>query len=779
MDGATSFGRWLRHRRRMLDLTQDELAQRVGCSVVTIRKIETDERRPSKQIAERLAASLDIPLAERPAFLQAARAELAAAGLDLGPPLADRAPPEAAPRPLPSGTVTFLFTDIEGSTQLWEQHPQAMPAALARHNAILQEAITAHGGVVFKTVGDAVHAVFGTAPAALAAALATQRALQAQAWGASGALHVRMALLTGLADERDGDYYGPPLNRAARLLAAGHGQQILISGATQALACDHLPPEMELRDLGTHRLKDLSRPEQIFQLVAPDLPADFPPLRSLDRRASNLPAQPTALIGREREVAAVCQLLRRADVRLLTLSGPGGVGKTRLALQVAAEMLDEFAHGASFVALAPISDPGLVVSTIVQTLGLREVSGQPLLDMLKAYLHPKQRLLLLDNFEQLLAAAPLLADLLTACPQLKLLVTSRAVLHLSGEQAFPVPPLTLPELQQLPPAEADLVTSVSQYEAVRLFIARAQAVKPDFQVTTANAPAVAEICYRLDGLPLAIELAAAWVRLFPPQALLARLSSPLTLLTGGGRDLPERQQTLRQTLDWSYNLLDAGEQILFARLGVFAGGCTLEAAEAVCKWAGDLSVEVLDGLASLMDKSLLQQEEGRDGEPRFTMLETIREYAREQLERSGELDNVQQQHAAYYLALAEQAADRLAIEHDNFRAALQWGLEHDADAGLHLAGTLPVYWQRRGDLTEGRSWLQALLDRVAALPELHGAAARRRQAAQAKALIGLSRTAVGKATARRGWLPAKPVCACTGSWGIAGAWASRLPGSDL
>jgi tetratricopeptide repeat protein len=295
---------------------------------------------------------------------------------------------------------------------------------------------------------------------------------------------------------------------------------------------------------------------------------------------------------------------------------------------------------------------------------------------------------------------------------------------------------------------------VSQCEAVRLFIARGQAVKPDFQVSNANARAVAEICYRLDGLPLAIELAAARVRLFPPQALLARLSSPLTLLTGGARDLPERQQTLRQTLGWSYRLLGAGEQTLFRRLGVFAGGGTLEAAEAVCNWAGDLPLEVLDGLASLMDKSLLRQAEEMAPrgypEPRFTMLATIRAYALEQLERSGELNDVQQQHAAYYLALAEQTGDRLAIEQDNVRAALQWGLEHDADAGLHLAGTLPVFWQQRGDLTEGRSWLQALLDRVAALPELHGEAARRRQVAQAKALMGLSRTAVGQGDSAAG-----------------------------
>jgi predicted ATPase/DNA-binding SARP family transcriptional activator/uncharacterized protein HemY len=433
---------------------------------------------------------------------------------------------------------------------------------------------------------------------------------------------------------------------------------------------------------------------------------------------NNLPTSLTRLIGREQELAAVRAQLGRADVRLLTLSGPPGVGKTRLALQAGAVLSDLFADGVFFVPLAPISDPDLVVAAIAQTLDVKEMGGQSLIERLQAILRDKQLLLVLDNFEQVVDAAPRVAELLMACPALKVLVTSRVVLRLSGEHECPVAPLALPDLQHRPSVEA-----LSQIAAVALFVERARAVKPDFVLTAENASAVAEICARVDGLPLAIELAAARVKLFSPQALLARLERRLNILTSGARDLPPRQQTLRSTIDWSYHLLNAGEQTLFGRLGVFVGGCTLEAAEAVCYMNGDLPIDSVEGIATLVDQSLLRQEEDVDGEPRLVMLETIREYALERLEASGEAETIRRQHAAYHLKLAEQAEpqlhgpepvawlERLEAEHDNLRAALAWSQSVDGDAvlGLQLAGNLWRFWSIRGYLSEGRTWLERLL----------------------------------------------------------------------
>ena len=621
--------------------------------------------------------------------------------------------------PLPSGTVTFLFTDIEGSTQRWEQHPQRMRAALARHDAILHTAIAAHGGAVFKTAGDGFQAAFATAPDALAAALAAQRALATLDWGPLGTLRVRMALHAGMAEERDGDYFGPPLNRLARLLAAGHGGQILLSRAAMELVRDGLPAGLALRDLGTHRLKDLSQPEHMFQLVAPGLPADFPPLKTLDRHLGGLPAQPSPFLGRDTERMLLRVLLRRADVRLLTLSGPGGTGKTRLAIEVAAELRDDFADGVAFVGLAAISDPAMVVPTIAKVLGVIDVAGQPLIERLSDALHDKQLLLVLDNFEHLLAAAPDVATLLTVAANLKVIATSRAALRLAWEREFSVPPLALPNRGMLPSLE-----QLQQYDAVSLFLARAQNVQANFALTEENAPAVAEICRQLDGLPLAIELAAARSKLFLPQALLARLDHRLAVLTGGPRDLPVRQQTLRATIDWSYNLLEPWEQTLFGRLSVFVSGCTIATAEDVVALNAEMGERslVLDGLTALVDKSLVQQRSGLDGEPRFVMLETIREYAQERVMASGEWARIRRKHAEVFLALAAAAAaalegaaqavwlERLQQEHDNLRAALDWAVEQqEAAIGLRLVTALRLFWFMRGYLTEGREQLAQVL----------------------------------------------------------------------
>ena len=616
----------------------------------------------------------------------------------------------------PTGTLTFLFTDIEGSTKLWERGPEAMSEALSRHDKILRETIEIHGGHVFKTVGDSFCAAFSTATDALEAGVESQRKLFSSEWGQTGPLRVRMALHTGAAEERDGDYFGPPLIRVARLLSAAYGGQVLLSLTTQELVRDQLPADGELWDLGEHRLKDLGRPEHVFQLATSDLTVDFPPLHTLDVHPNNLPLQSTPLVGREREVEEVALRVRSEEVRLLTLIGPGGTGKTRLGLQAAADLLEEFSDGVFFVALATITEPALVASTIARALGVKESAEQSLMEGLKNYLSDKRLLLVLDNFEQVLEGAPLVGELLGTCPKLKVLATSRIALKLYGEQEYLVPPLTLPDPRVMPPLEV-----LTQYEAVRLFVERARAVKADFQVTNENAPAVAEICARLDGLPLAIELAVARVKVLSPQQMLDRLSDRLQLLTKGARDLPERQRTLRATMEWSYALLDEGEKVLFARLSVFAGGRSLEAMEAVCDPEGGVHVDVLDGVESLVDKSLLR-EVGVGGEPRFVMLETVHEYAREKLEESGETEELRRLHAQYFFSLVEEETGTfkgggrpewiqlLEDEKDNFRAALSWSLESDeVEFGLQLAAALQPFWARRGYYGEGCRWLEAVL----------------------------------------------------------------------
>jgi predicted ATPase/class 3 adenylate cyclase len=633
---------------------------------------------------------------------------------------------------LPTGTVTFLFTDIEGSTRLWEQHPQAMEAALTRHDALAIQVLAQHGGTLVKHrgEGDSLFAVFPRALDAVAAAAALQQAFCSEPWPEQILLRVRMAMHTGGAAVRDGDYYGAAVNRCARLRAAAHGGQVLLSQTTVDLVRDELPLPLTLRDLGNHRLRDLQRPEHIHQLLHPDLPGGFPPLRSLDALSHNLPLQLTSFIGREQEIAETKR--RLSSNRLLTLTGAGGSGKSRLSLQVAAEVMEQYPDGVYFVELAPLFDPGLVPEAVAAALSIYERQGVPQRQALIEHLQSRRLLLILDNCEHLLPACAQLAEtLLRECERLTILATSRERLGITGEALYPVPTLSLPDRKQIDALGAELAPFLSRYEAIRLFVDRAMAVSPEFAVTAGNAPAVVEVCRRLDGIPLAIELAAARVRALPVEQIAPRLEDRFRLLTGGSRTALPRQQTLRALIDWSYDLLSEPERIVLRRLSVFAGGWTLEAAEAVCSGGSVEGWEVLDLLTSLLDKSLLLYET-RVGEARYRLLETIREYARAPLREAGEEVDVQGQHLAYFLAFAREAEvklggpeqakwlDQIECEHDNLRAALQWCevSAERAEAALQLVSATRLFWQLRLHRREGLDWLEWALERASREPSV-------------------------------------------------------------
>ena len=623
---------------------------------------------------------------------------------------------------LPTGTVTFLFTDIEGSTRLLQELADEYGRLQDEHAAIMRAAIADGGGVEIRTEGDSFFVVFPTPSGALRAVVDAQRGLASFPWPDGGRLSVRMGLHTGEGIPGGDDYLGIDVNRAARIAATGHGGQVVISETTLALVTGNLPDGVSVRDLGTHRLKDIELPEHLHDLLVRGLPSDFPALRSLGGRRTNLPSHRTSFVGRANEIAEVDELL--SSTRLLTLTGPGGTGKTRLAVRVAWERLDRHRDGVTFVDLSPVTDPDLVLPEIARALRVREEPGRDLADAVRDHLRERELLLVVDNLEQVVEGSEIVGALLDDAPQLTVLATSRIPLRLSGEQEYGLAPLALPDREHMADTER-----LRTCESVQLFLDRASAVRPGLQITDESAPALARIVARLDGLPLALELAGSRMRVLGLDALAERLEQRLPLLVGGARDAPERQRTLESTIAWSHELLDADQRRLFAELSIFSGGWTLEAAEAVCGGGG---LDVLEGLGALVDASLVRRAELLDGMLRFSMLETIREFATARLaaEDGGEREALDRRHAAFFLALAEKSERYLTgsdqavwfaaldRELDNVRAALERAERTDdverAETGLRTAAAIWRYWSQRGRMPEGRAQLERLLAGVAA-----------------------------------------------------------------
>ncbi|HJP65626.1 MAG TPA: tetratricopeptide repeat protein [Actinomycetota bacterium] len=616
---------------------------------------------------------------------------------------------------MPTGTVTFLFTDIEGSTKLLQQLGPAYGAVQDDHMRLMRRAIAEGEGVELRTEGDAFFAVFPSAPGAVRAAVAAQRSLASHPWSHGRPLRVRMGMHTGEGILGGDDYLGIDVNRAARIAAAGHGGQVLLSDATRSVVEHDLPSGVTFRDLGKHRLKDLADLVHLYDLVIDDLPFEFPPLKTLEAPVV-LPLQPTSFVGREQLLAALIDLLD--DARLVTLTGPGGTGKTRMAVEAARRRVERFPDGTYFVDLSTITDPRVVPHGIAGALRLRVESGLGILDLITQHLRERSVFLVLDNFEQVVEGAGVVSAILTAAPGVRVIATSRAPLGLSGEHELPIPPLGLPD------ADADPV-ALQQSEAVALFAERAALVDPAFRLTDEIVPVVAEICIRLDGLPLAIELAASRVRVLPPGALLAQLDRALPVLVGGPRDVPARQRTLRDAIAWSYDLLDEADRAFFRRVSVFAGGWSFEAATPVANPEAELG-DPLARHETLLQHSLVQR---TSDEPRFRMLETIREFGLERLDESGETDDVRNRHAEVFVAMAEEAEphltapdqrpwlDLLSREHDNIRAVLTWAVDHDrGEVALRLGAALWRFWYGRGHMEEGRRWLDAALNLASSAP---------------------------------------------------------------
>jgi predicted ATPase/class 3 adenylate cyclase len=657
--------------------------------------------------------------------------------------MAMQAEPGPAPSTRPTGAVTFLFSDIEGSTARWEDEPEAMGLAVACHDSLVREAIESHDGYVFKTMGDAFCAAFSTAADALGAALDAQRALAAQDFSAVEGLRVRMALHTGQCAERDGDYFGPTVNRVARLLAIAHGEQVVVSGATAELLENRMPQRAQLRDLGKHRLKDLIESERVWQLTAAGLPDLFPPLRSLDSLPNNLPRQPLPLIGREEVLAEIKWLVLERP--LVSLVGTGGVGKTRVALQVGADLLGGSEDGVWFIDLAPLSDPALVVNTIASTFGLRRQGERPMREVLLQYLRPRRPLLIFDNCEHLIEEVAHVADaILRAAPQVRLLATSREPLRISGEHVYRMPSLAVPL-----PADSLTADRALAYGAIALFVQRATASNAQFALTDESAPVVAEICRRLDGIPLAIELAAARVKVFTPRDLARKLDERFKVLTGGSRTALPRQQTMRALIDWSYGLLSEAEQRLFRRVAIFVGGWTLDAAESVGSDESLNALDVLDLTSSLIDKSLVVAE-ADESRMRYRLLESTRAFALEMLEHSGERDALERRQAQWVADLVDRRYEvvltastaqldaEFAPEFENARSAIDWAFAHDEVilAGRILVGFAGLYG-RLGLNAELRNRLDAVLGGLDA--DAQPALAARAWHALAAELFGLRR----------------------------------------
>jgi predicted ATPase/class 3 adenylate cyclase len=619
---------------------------------------------------------------------------------------------------LPAGTITFVLTDVVGSTSSWDQAQDAMRTAMARHDELIEGLVAEHKGVVVRSrgEGDSRFAVFVRASDAAAAAFAVQLALVREAWPTPTPVRVRIALHTGEAQLRTGDYYGSAVNRCARLRGLAHGGQVLLSGVTAELVRDSLPVGCGLRDLGQHYLKDLSAPERIWQLTHAELPVEFLPLASSEGQGRHLPAQLTSFVGREVEMESVSQLVRSA--RLVTLTGAGGIGKTRLALEAARALAVDFGDGVWLVELASLADASLVTQSVADSLGVHEQPRQALIATLIDALGARRVLLIIDNCEHVIERCAELAEtLLRGCPALTILATSREPMGIDGEIAWRVPSLGVPAANVAQNSQSSLDSA-----AVRLFVERARAVQPGFRLSEQNAESIANLCRQLDGIPLALELAAAWVAVLSVDQIVARLDHALTLLVSGNRRAPARHQTLRATLDWSYALLPETERSLFQCLSVFAGGWTLGSAENVCADAIDARESVLDLLAQLVKKSLVLAESGSDGAIRYRLLEPVRQYAQEQLLDASFAEDIRRRHALHYLELAEQAEpalrsadravwlNRLETEYDNSRAALAWSEStHDVNLSLRLAGSLSAFWAIAGHLREGLRWLDAAL----------------------------------------------------------------------